>query len=226
MSMQATSLQPSNPRGDSQELRSGPGGRGRRARLRCLRLIGSATLAAMVFSGCGVPLEAESPQSGGAGPMYGDGWSAPKGRGMMMGGRGMMMGDGCGMMGHSMQRHRQAMMGGLPPAYRRLRNPYPADARVLSVGEDLYQANCAACHGERGLGDGPAAATLSPRPANLRWMARMPMASDGYLMWTISEGGAAFGSAMPAFKDSLSEEARWRIIRYLRTLDRARLSTR
>lgn len=166
--------------------------------------------------------------------MYGNGWSAPRGRGMMMGGRGMMMGDGCGMMrggrgmwmddgcgmmGHSMQRNRQAMMGGLPPAYRGLQNPYPADAEVLSSGKDLYQANCAACHGEHGLGDGPAAATLSPRPANLRWMARMPMASDGYLMWTISEGGAAFGSAMPAFKDSLNEEARWRIIRYLRTLD-------
>jgi mono/diheme cytochrome c family protein len=131
----------------------------------------------------------------------------------------MMMGDGCGMTGHSMQRHRQAMMGGLPPTYRGLRNPYPADAQVLSSGEDLYQANCVACHGERGLGDGPAAAALTPRPANLRWFLRMPMASDGYLMWTISEGGAAFGSAMPAFKDSLSEDARWRIIRYLRSLD-------
>lgn len=44
------------------------------------------------------------------------------------------------------------------------------------------------------------------------------MAGDGYLIWAIGEGGAQIGSAMPAFKDSLSEADRWRIIRFLRTL--------
>jgi hypothetical protein len=32
---------------------------------------------------------------------------------------------------------------------------------------------------------------------------RMPMASDGYLMWTMGEGGAELGTAMPAFKTTL-----------------------
>jgi mono/diheme cytochrome c family protein len=150
--------------------------------------------------------------------MMGDRGSWMGGPGMMMGDRGMMMDDGCGMMGHSMQRHRQAMMGGLPAAYRSVRNPYPSNSGGISAGEALYQSNCAACHGERGQGDGPAASTLSPRPANLRWIMGKPIAGDGYLMWTISEGGAAFGSAMPAFKGSLSEEERWHIIHYLRTL--------
>jgi mono/diheme cytochrome c family protein len=44
------------------------------------------------------------------------------------------------------------------------------------------------------------------------------MASDNYLMWTISEGGAGLGTAMPPFKDALSENERWKIIRYLESL--------
>ncbi len=46
----------------------------------------------------------------------------------------------------------------------------------------------------------------------------MPMATDSYLLWTLSEGGAPVGSAMPPFKGLLSEEEMWKIIRYLREL--------
>ena len=45
-----------------------------------------------------------------------------------------------------------------------------------------------------------------------------PIAGDGYLMWAISEGGGQLGTAMPAFRDALSETDRWKIIRFLRTL--------
>lgn len=37
----------------------------------------------------------------------------------------------------------------------------------LAQGQSLYQANCADCHGERALGDGPMAASLPVRPASL-----------------------------------------------------------
>jgi mono/diheme cytochrome c family protein len=140
---------------------------------------------------------------------------APGGRGGMMGsgmrGHGMMMGS-------AMQRHRQAMMGGLPATYRGLSNPLPSNSRVLSDGEALYRTNCAACHGNTGDGNGPAAAGMSPPPANLRGLSTRPMASDGYLMWAISEGGAGLGTAMPAFKGTLSQTERWKIIRYLEVL--------
>jgi mono/diheme cytochrome c family protein len=133
-----------------------------------------------------------------------------------MRGYGMMMGSP--MMGSPMQRHRQARMTGLPAAYRGLRNPLSADARVISQGGALYRADCAACHGNTGGGNGPAAVGMSPPPANLRWLMRRPIASDSYLMWALSEGGATLGTAMPAFKDALSENERWKIIRYLETL--------
>jgi mono/diheme cytochrome c family protein len=121
------------------------------------------------------------------------------------------------MMGQSMARHRLAMMGSIPAAYRGLSNPLPATPEVLAQGERLYSANCATCHGESGAGDGQAGAGLSPPPADLRWLMRMPMASDGYLMWTMSEGGADLGTAMPAFKTTLGEGERWKVVRYLRT---------
>lgn len=34
-------------------------------------------------------------------------------------------------------------------------------------GKTLYNQNCAICHGKNAAGDGPAAASLSPGPANL-----------------------------------------------------------
>jgi mono/diheme cytochrome c family protein len=145
----------------------------------------------------------------------------PRGRGC---GPGMMRGygsggPGCGPgMGGAMLRHRQAMMGGIPAEYAQARNPLPATREVITAGAALYQTHCATCHGSDGAGDGPAAAGLSPPPADLRWTVRRPMAGDGYLLWAISDGGARLGTAMPAFAGALSEQDRWRIIRYLRTL--------
>jgi mono/diheme cytochrome c family protein len=168
----------------------------------------SVTIATALV-GCGDDATRGTQQSGAAvTPM-------PGGRGRMMGPR--MRGHGM-MMGSSMQRHRQAMMGGLPAAYRGLRNPLSSNRQVISEGEALYRANCAACHGDSGEGNGPAAAGMSPRPPNLRWLTNRPMASDSYLMWAIGEGGAAMGTAMPAFKGALSETERWKIIRYLEAL--------
>lgn len=132
----------------------------------------------------------------------------------MMGG-GMM---GGGMMGMSMVRHHHAMHDGLPDEYAGLDNPLPASSANLTSGGELYAQHCAVCHGPQGRGDGPGAAGLQPRPANIARFARMPMASDDYLYWTIAEGGAPVGSAMPAFKDVLESDAIWRIILHLRRL--------
>ena len=37
-----------------------------------------------------------------------------------------------------------------------------------------------------------------------------------YMAWTVAEGGAPFGSDMPAFADTLSESDRWAVIAYIR----------
>jgi putative membrane protein len=60
------------------------------------------------------------------------------------------------------------------------------------------------------MGDGEAGRALNPSPALLAYMIQMPMAVDEYMYWTISEGGQAFGTAMPAFKDSLEPNQIWK----------------
>jgi mono/diheme cytochrome c family protein len=44
----------------------------------------------------------------------------------------------------------------------------------------------------------------------------MPMAQwDPFMYWTIAEGGAQFGTAMPAFKSVLSENDIWVVTAYI-----------
>ena len=144
------------------------------------------------------------------------GSSAPapgaSGQGGMMGG-GMM---GGGMMGGSMARNHAAMMGGVPAPYTHLSNPLPRTPATVEHGAKVYAENCASCHGDTGLGDGPAARGLNPKPANLAMLSRMPMSRwDPFMYWTVSEGGSPFGSAMPSFKNTLSDKDRWAVIAYI-----------
>ena len=120
------------------------------------------------------------------------------------------------MMGGSMARNHAAMMGGVPAPYTNLTNPLPRTAATVGRGAKLYAENCASCHGPAGYGDGPAASNLNPRPANLAWLSRMPMSRwDPFMFWTVSEGGAPVGSAMPSFRNSLSVADRWAVIGYV-----------
>mgnify|MGYP000492403968 CR=1 FL=1 len=133
-------------------------------------------------------------------------------------GRGMGMGPGMGhgMGRNDMVRHRFFMMNGLPAAYQNLENPLPATPETIAAGRELYDDNCALCHGDGGRGDGEGAKDLDPRPGDLAALRRMPIATDGYFFWTVSEGGETLGTDMPAFKDVLSTEERWQIIAALR----------
>lgn len=124
---------------------------------------------------------------------------------------------GC-MMNMSMARHHFVMRNGIGDLYKGLSNPLSVTREDVRQGRTLYEQHCATCHGESGRGDGPAGEQLRPRPANIARFAKMPMASDAYLLWTISEGGKPIGSAMPPMKDTLPKDAIWKIIAYLREM--------
>ncbi len=100
------------------------------------------------------------------------------------------------------------------PDLRSLRNPVAPSSASLARGQELYQtAGCAECHGVAGGGDGPVGRTLNPRPADFR----VHMAAghtDGELFDWVANGVP--GTAMPAYRDSLSEEDRWNLINYIR----------
>lgn len=132
------------------------------------------------------------------------------------GGRWMEHGPMMGRGRPSMIRHHYYMRNGLPPDYRGKISPLSPSAKTVAEGALLYTDNCASCHGARGLGDGEAGRDLNPPPANIAHMIGMPMFNDAYLFWTVSEGGAPVGSAMPAFKDILSDEEIWKVIAAMR----------
>jgi mono/diheme cytochrome c family protein len=110
-----------------------------------------------------------------------------------------------------MERHRAT----IPAEYAGLTNPIVADEVSLARGAEAY-ASCAACHGDGGLGDGPAAATLDPVPPNIARTSQMM--GDDYLFWRISEGGSQFETSMPGWEATLDEQTRWDLINYIRSL--------
>jgi mono/diheme cytochrome c family protein len=103
----------------------------------------------------------------------------------------------------------------IPAEYAGLTNPIPADGASLERGAELYATNCASCHGDGGMGDGPAGTALDPVPAAVAHTSQMM--ADDYLYWRISEGGTQFSTSMPPWK-VLSEQARWDMINYIRAL--------
>lgn len=105
---------------------------------------------------------------------------------------------------------------GIPQNYLKAENSVGYTTTAIAEGGPLYIAHCKKCHGNTGLGNGDLAYALTPSPALLAYMVQQPIAVDQYLLWSISEGGKQFGTAMPSFKNELSEDEIWRIVAYLR----------
>jgi mono/diheme cytochrome c family protein len=95
-------------------------------------------------------------------------------------------------------------------------NPIAFSPESVARGAEIYIANCLPCHGVGGKGDGPVGLTLNPRPADLTQHAIPGVHTDGQLFDWVSNGYP--GTVMPAFKESLTEEERWYIVNFIRSL--------
>lgn len=115
-------------------------------------------------------------------------------------------------------RHHFARDYGIAEPYEGMESPLAEGDVDLGRAQSLYQDNCADCHGVQGQGDGPGGAGLDPAPTDIARFAKMKMAKDDYLYWTIAEGGVPLASDMPAFKNVLSSDEIWQIVGYLRQL--------
>lgn len=100
-----------------------------------------------------------------------------------------------------------------PARAARKKNPIPSDENSIAAGQKVYMRECFSCHGVLGKGDGTAAKDLERKPGNLS-LPKMWEQSDGALFYKISEGR----KPMPTFEKLLTEEERWRVINYVRTL--------
>ena len=91
----------------------------------------------------------------------------------------------------------------------------PTAAPDLRRGAQLFQSQCATCHGPLGHGDGPLAASLDPLPTALSEHSRARERSLFALLQIISNG--VNGTAMPSF-GVLPEEDRWALAFFVGTL--------
>ncbi len=99
-----------------------------------------------------------------------------------------------------------------PPDAAKRPNPVKADVASVARGKQLYQANCASCHGAGGKGDGPAGAALNPKPVDLTVMAGHH--PDGDFAWKIANGRGP----MPGWKGVLSEAQIWDTVNFIQSL--------
>lgn len=93
----------------------------------------------------------------------------------------------------------------------------PSDQTVWERGRVIYQQRCLDCHGPEGRGDGSKALSLSPRPGNLV-SAATSAKSDQDLLKIIANGRPR--TAMPAWKDQLSDDEQREVLQYIRSLVR------
>ncbi len=83
---------------------------------------------------------------------------------------------------------------------------------LVAKGKASYQTNCAACHGDRGLGDGVAAAALDPKPRNLVTGPFKNGIKPAQVFTTIEKG--IDGTTMASF-GYLPAEERWGLTYYV-----------
>jgi len=89
----------------------------------------------------------------------------------------------------------------------------------VEAAKTIFQQRCSTCHGTAGKGDGPASATLNPRPRAFGDKEWQKSVTDEHIEKIIKEGGAAVGKSplMPPNPDLVDKPE---VIKGLRSLVR------
>ena len=107
----------------------------------------------------------------------------------------------------------------LPPDADKTKNPVPTSEESIAKGKELYlertKGNCVFCHGETGAGNEANFPRLRRKPADLTNKERMSAMTDGEVFWKITKG---ITGIMPSMEKRLTEEERWHVVNYIRTL--------
>jgi|TARA_B100001964_G_C14128369_1_gene551668 mono/diheme cytochrome c family protein len=97
------------------------------------------------------------------------------------------------------------------------RDALAADA---AAGKAKYKQFCSECYGQSGKGDGPAAASLNPKPRDHSDGKYMKTLSDEQITKITKMGGPAVGKSptMPPWGGALSDADIKNVVAFIRTL--------
>ena len=103
----------------------------------------------------------------------------------------------------------------VPDKYNTMKSTVkPGDADAITTGTNLWAKQCKSCHGIKGIGDGPKAATLKATPVDFSATAFQKQ-TDGAIYYKSFIGR----DEMPNFeKIIISEYDRWALIAFIRTM--------
>lgn len=107
-----------------------------------------------------------------------------------------------------------------PVDISKITEPWVANADMVKHGKKVFQANCAICHGNNGLGDGAGGQALNPKPRNLvtgPWKK-----GGGFIgLYDVTSNGIP-GTAMAAF-GHLKSPDRWAIVQFIDSITEAKV---
>jgi len=101
----------------------------------------------------------------------------------------------------------------IPANYKTMKSTIKAgDASINSTGKELFNKHCKSCHGAKGLGDGPKAASLKTSTGDFS-SATFQGQADGVIYYQSFVGR----DEMPNFEKKILDEAdRWAVVYYIR----------
>ncbi|MGE5681610.1 MAG: c-type cytochrome [Bacillota bacterium] len=100
-----------------------------------------------------------------------------------------------------------------PESANKLKNPLKGNSKATKDGKSLFTTYCVSCHGNKGEGNGVAAASLTPKPKNLT-AKQVQDQTDGAIFWKITTGKPP----MISWQSTLSDKQRWSLVNYIREL--------
>lgn len=109
--------------------------------------------------------------------------------------------------------YQQKKVWAVPEEIKKLKNPLPPTPSNMSAAAQLFNDDCAECHGDHGKGDGPEAMMHEPAPADLTDLQHMRTVTDGAIFYQITEGR----KPMPSFRKRMTEDQRWQLVLLVRS---------